>query len=273
MDQHRLGERGEIEELVYGPSCYRETRGLLWGPSCRVLVEAEMRLIGPASNAVTTEDGQRHDHVISGDHFADFRADFAHHTGSLVPQDRGKMVGERAFEESQIGVTEPGGHHVDENLPSNRRGDIHLFDGERSANLAHHGCSHVPDTIGGYHQAMPTIDEYLEAARSRFTRVDPSEVDAALEEGALLVDIRPEPNRSDEGEIPGALVIDRLVLEWRLAPSSDHRLLDLEPGRQVIIFCNDGYQSSLAAAALLDLGVDGATDLVGGYRAWRDRQG
>jgi rhodanese-related sulfurtransferase len=119
---------------------------------------------------------------------------------------------------------------------------------------------------------MPTIDEYLESARSRFTRVDPREVETALARGALLVDIRPEPNRSEEGEIPGAVVIDRLVLEWRLAPSSDHRLLDLDPGQQVIVFCNDGYQSSLAAAALLDLGVDGATDLVGGYRAWRRLQ-
>lgn len=68
--------------------------------------------------------------------------------------------------------------------------------------------------------------------------------------------------------MPGAIVIDRVVLEWRLAPSSDARIVDLEPGQQVILFCNDGYQSSLAAATLLDLGVDGATDLVGGYRAW-----
>lgn len=119
---------------------------------------------------------------------------------------------------------------------------------------------------------MATIDEYLESARSRFTRVEPADVAAAVDEGALLVDIRPEVNRSEEGEMPGAVVIDRIVLEWRLAPSSDARTFDLEPGQQVIVFCNDGYQSSLAAATLLDLGVDGATDLVGGYRAWKRLQ-
>lgn len=120
---------------------------------------------------------------------------------------------------------------------------------------------------------MPTIDEYLESARSRFHRVDPTAVESALDDGALLVDIRPEVNRREEGEMPGAVVIDRIVLEWRLAPSSDARTFDLEPGQRVVLFCNDGYQSSLAAATLLDLGVDGATDLVGGYRAWRRLQG
>lgn len=116
---------------------------------------------------------------------------------------------------------------------------------------------------------MPTIDEYLAAARSRLERVEPDDLDAALGNGALLVDLRPEVNRLEEGELPGAVVIDRLVLEWRLAPSSDARAFDLEPGQQVILFCNEGYHSSLAAATLLDLGVDGATDLVGGYRGWK----
>lgn len=116
---------------------------------------------------------------------------------------------------------------------------------------------------------MPTIDEYLEAARSRLNRVSPEDLGLAMSQGALLVDIRPEPNRVEEGEMPGAIVIDRVVLEWRLAPSSDARTVEVEPGQQVILFCNDGYQSSLAASTLLDLGVDGATDLVGGYRAWQ----
>jgi rhodanese-related sulfurtransferase len=119
---------------------------------------------------------------------------------------------------------------------------------------------------------MPTIDEYLESARSRLTRVEPTDLASAVEAGALLVDIRPEVNRIEEGEIPGAVVIDRIVLEWRLAPSSSHRSFDIDPGQQVILFCNEGYQSSLAAASLVDLGVDGATDLVGGYRAWRELQ-
>lgn len=116
---------------------------------------------------------------------------------------------------------------------------------------------------------MKSIDEYLASARSRLERVPPQELEAAITKGALLVDIRPDRNRAEEGEMPGAIVIDRLVLEWRLAPSSDARIVDVQPGQRVILFCNDGYQSSLAAATLLDLGVEGATDLVGGYRAWK----
>lgn len=115
----------------------------------------------------------------------------------------------------------------------------------------------------------PTIDEYLEIARARFVRVEPHDLDGAMATGGLVVDIRPVANRTEEGDLPGAVVIDRGVLEWRLAPSSDARSVDLTPGQQVILVCNDGYQSSLAAAILLDLGVEGATDLVGGYRAWK----
>lgn len=119
---------------------------------------------------------------------------------------------------------------------------------------------------------MPTIDEYLEEARARLDRVAADELETAVENGALLIDIRPEKNRAEEGEIPGAIVIDRLVLEWRLAPSSDFRSVDVEPGQQVILFCNEGYQSSLAAATLVELGVDGATDLIGGFREWKEHQ-
>lgn len=118
---------------------------------------------------------------------------------------------------------------------------------------------------------MKSIDEYLEAARERLDRVAPEDLEDAVAGGAVLVDIRPEADRQEEGEMPGALVIDRIVLEWRLAPSSDARLVDLEPGQRVIVFCNEGYQSSLAAAALIDLGVERATDLVGGYRGWKEQ--
>lgn len=116
---------------------------------------------------------------------------------------------------------------------------------------------------------MRTIDEYLAEARARLERVAPEELQSAVDAGALVVDIRPEANRRTEGEMPGAVVIDRGVLEWRLAPSSPWRTHDIGPGRRVILVCNEGYQSSLAAAALLDLGVERATDLIGGYRAWR----
>lgn len=119
---------------------------------------------------------------------------------------------------------------------------------------------------------MPTLDDFLDSARSRLDRVHPTDLDEAVAAGALLVDIRPIEYRSREGEMPGAIVIDRLVLEWRLAPSSAHRSIEVKPGQQVIVFCNDGYSSSLAAATLIDLGVEGATDLVGGYRAWKRLQ-
>lgn len=116
---------------------------------------------------------------------------------------------------------------------------------------------------------MIDLDDFLEEARGQLERVEPEDLEDQMAAGALLVDIRPVENRTEEGEIPGAMVIDRLVLEWRLAPSSDHRIVDLDPGQKVIVFCNEGYSSSLAAATLRQLGVDGATDLVGGYRAWK----
>lgn len=89
-----------------------------------------------------------------------------------------------------------------------------------------------------------------------------------IDGGALVVDIRPEHNRRTEGAMPGALVIDRNVLEWRLDPTSGHHLPVAEEGRRIVLVCNEGYASSLAAATLLDLGLAGATDLIGGYRAW-----
>lgn len=119
---------------------------------------------------------------------------------------------------------------------------------------------------------MATIDDYLEAARSRLDRVLPEDLDDEIEAGALLVDIRPEVDRERYGTMPGALVIDRNVLEWRLAPSSEARTIDLDDGQRVILFCNDSYQSSLSAAVLLDLDVP-ATDLVGGYNAYQDLKG
>lgn len=118
---------------------------------------------------------------------------------------------------------------------------------------------------------MRSIDDYLEEARARFARVSPEDLEDAMSAGALVVDIRPEANRRREGELPGAVIIERNVLEWRLAPSSDARSIEVEPGRSVIVVCNEGYQSSLAAATLIDLGVDGATDLIGGFRAWKSR--
>ena len=117
---------------------------------------------------------------------------------------------------------------------------------------------------------MVTLEEMLASARARLDRVTVDRLDAEVARGALLVDIRPLSRRQETGELPGAMVVDRNELEWRLAPSSEHRGIEVQPQQKVIVVCNDGYQSSLAAAILQDLGVHGATDLVGGYNAWRE---
>jgi rhodanese-related sulfurtransferase len=113
-----------------------------------------------------------------------------------------------------------------------------------------------------------TIDEVLADARRRLKRLDPHEAFAAARDRAVLVDIRPAAQRAAEGEIPGALIIERNVLEWRFDPASDARLPVASYDLQVIVFCSEGYTSSLAAAALQELGVRRATDLAGGFRAW-----
>jgi rhodanese-related sulfurtransferase len=113
-----------------------------------------------------------------------------------------------------------------------------------------------------------TIDELLAQARSRLDRLDPQGAHAAVANGAILVDIRAESQHAAPGAVPGAVFIPRNVLEWRCDPASDHRDERIPPGRQVVVMCDAGYQSSLAAATLRDLGVD-ATDLEGGFQAWR----
>jgi rhodanese-related sulfurtransferase len=117
----------------------------------------------------------------------------------------------------------------------------------------------------------PSIDDLLARSRSGLRRMSPEEADAAARAGALLVDIRPVGLRAADGEIPGALVIDRNVLEWRLAPESDHRIPQVSADKIVIVVCDEGYASSLAAATLQELGLPHATDLIGGFQAWRQR--
>jgi rhodanese-related sulfurtransferase len=114
-----------------------------------------------------------------------------------------------------------------------------------------------------------SVDELLEIARSGLVRVSPAEAATATANGALLVDIRPVGQRDADGEIPDAIVIDRNVLEWRLDPSSPHRIPQVDEHKTVIIVCNEGYASSLAAATLQQLGLPGATDLIGGFQAWK----
>ncbi len=113
------------------------------------------------------------------------------------------------------------------------------------------------------------IAEILDEARNRLHRLTPEQALAAQETGAVLVDIRPVAQRRVTGTIPGALVIERNVLEWRLDPGSDARLaLADRYDLPVVVYCQEGYTSSLAAAALQDLGLHRATDLTGGIAAW-----
>jgi rhodanese-related sulfurtransferase len=115
---------------------------------------------------------------------------------------------------------------------------------------------------------MSRIDAVLEAARAKLTRIEARDVPAALERGALLVDIRPAAQRALEGDVAAALVIERNVLEWRLDPTSDARLPQaVGDDVEWIVLCSEGYTSSLAAASLVDLGLHSATDVIGGYQA------
>jgi rhodanese-related sulfurtransferase len=115
-----------------------------------------------------------------------------------------------------------------------------------------------------------TIDDLLARSRSRLARLDPVATAAALSDGATLVDIRSDAQIARDGVVPGALVIARNVLEWRLDPASAHRHPDAPAlDDHVIVMCHEGYQSSLAAATLQQLGFARATDLDGGFEAWR----
>ena len=114
-----------------------------------------------------------------------------------------------------------------------------------------------------------TADDILRKARQRITRVGPHELDGITANGGIVVDIRPVAQRQTEGEFPGAIVVERNVLEWRFDLSGSHRLPEVSDGDQaVVVVCSEGYASSLAAASLADLGYSRAADLVGGYQAW-----
>ena len=115
------------------------------------------------------------------------------------------------------------------------------------------------------------LDEVLAVARRRLERVGPNEAALLVDMGALLVDTRSAEQRRRDGEVPGAVPVDRNVLEWRLDPRGPHRITEAgDPNRVVIVMCDEGYSSSLAAATLQDIGVRRATDLIGGFQAWRD---
>jgi len=114
------------------------------------------------------------------------------------------------------------------------------------------------------------IDEVLAVAQGGLDRVSSDELAHEVAGGAIVIDIRPADQRERDGDLPGAVVVDRNVLEWRLDPTSPHRL-PVATGHDVrfVIVCNEGYGSSLAARSLREIGLDRATDLVGGFQAWR----
>ena len=114
---------------------------------------------------------------------------------------------------------------------------------------------------------MSKLDTILEEARSHLDRLEPHEV-LGLED-VLVVDIRPAHNRLAEGEIENSVVVERIVLEWRLDPAGDWRLPGFTADTTVVVVCNEGYSSSLAARDLQRVGLPRATDLVGGFRGWR----
>jgi rhodanese-related sulfurtransferase len=115
-----------------------------------------------------------------------------------------------------------------------------------------------------------TVEQLLAEARARLRRLTPGEARAAAEGGALLIDIRTEVQRERDGVVPGSRYIARNVLEWRCDPSSEWRDPEVteRPGRQLIVMCDEGYQSSLAAAILQRFGFADASDVIGGFQAW-----
>lgn len=114
------------------------------------------------------------------------------------------------------------------------------------------------------------IDQVLARARAGLARLTPREAAEAVRHGALLVDTRPEWQRAGHGEIPGAIVVERNHLEWRLDPLSPYRIREADgPDRQWIVVCQEGYSSSLAAESLRRVGLRRVSDLVGGFLAWR----
>jgi rhodanese-related sulfurtransferase len=118
-----------------------------------------------------------------------------------------------------------------------------------------------------------SVDDLLTDARHRIDRVEPEELGPWRVAGALLIDIRPERQRADEGEFDHAIVIERNVLEWRFDLTGEYALADIDGyGQPLVVACSEGYASSFAAASLRALGFSRVADLTGGYRAWRTWQ-
>jgi rhodanese-related sulfurtransferase len=152
-------------------------------------------------------------------------------------------------------------------VPNSGRSEL---TGDRSAVPVRPVWPSWPIPPAATYRSTRSIEEVLAEARSRLVRLTPGQARRAYaEQGAVLVDIRPAAQRAAEGELPGAVVVERNVLEWRFDPSCEARLPYAAYDLAVIVICQEGYTSSLAAAALQDLGVWRATDVIGGFAAWR----
>ncbi|MGP0029900.1 MAG: rhodanese-like domain-containing protein [Acidimicrobiales bacterium] len=117
---------------------------------------------------------------------------------------------------------------------------------------------------------MSGVDELLHEARRHLARADAHRTRQILDEGGLLIDIRPAAQRAASGHVPGALIVERNDLEWRLDPAGSHRLPEAgDAERTVVVMCQEGYASSLAAASLVAMGRRNSTDLAGGFAAWQ----
>ncbi|MDP9882673.1 rhodanese-related sulfurtransferase [Sinomonas atrocyanea] len=137
------------------------------------------------------------------------------------------------------------------------------------ASVASVGVASFGVDEGGVDEGRAAIDLLLAESRAGLERVHPEDLDREMSAGALVVDTRPVDQRDRDGALPGAMVIDRNVLEWRLDPTCPFRLpISDDPSRRIVIVCNEGYSSSLAAHTLQRLGLSRATDLVGGFQAW-----
>jgi rhodanese-related sulfurtransferase len=112
------------------------------------------------------------------------------------------------------------------------------------------------------------VDALLDAARERIERVAASDLDREIAAGTLVVDLRPQADRDADGEIPGAVAVEMIHLQWRLDPTSPHRLPGVTSDTRAVLVCNEGFASSLAAASVKDLGLADCADLAGGARAW-----
>jgi rhodanese-related sulfurtransferase len=128
----------------------------------------------------------------------------------------------------------------------------------------------VPRPPASHHDMPTTVEQLLAAARAQLERLTPDEAHAAMGEGAQLIDIRSDRQRASDGVIPGARFVSRNVLEWRLDPGCPHCDPFLAHGEHpLVLICDEGYQSSLAAATVRPFGQRPVTDVVGGFQAWR----